>query len=164
MNIIVIGVDPGVAGGISCLFPNGDAKPYKMPETPKDLLDLLSELRSWGATHCVLEEVQPGGLHRGREAEGSAAGGPRRMGAKSAFTFGRGIGRLEVALLAVGFVIERARPVAWQTALGCRTKGDKAVSKRRAQELFPALRVVNWNADSLLLAEYGRRLWNGGGA
>jgi hypothetical protein len=160
-TVTVVGVDPGVAGGITCLFPTGEARPYKMPTTPKDLLDLLTEMRSWGATHAVLEEVQPGGLHRGKV--GGEGGAPmQRMGSKSAFMFGRGIGRLETALIATGFVIERARPAAWQLALGCRTKGDKNVSKRRAQELQPGVKVVHWNADSILLAHYGARLWNGG--
>jgi hypothetical protein len=37
------------------------------------------------------------------------------------------------------------------------TKGDKNVSKRRAQELFPQLKVTHATADALLIAEYGRR-------
>jgi hypothetical protein len=159
-TLTVVGVDPGVAGGITCLFPGGEARPYKMPTTPRDLLDLLMEMRGWGATHAVMEAVQPGGLHRGKA--GGEDGAPmHRMGAKSAFTFGRGVGRLEMALIAAGFVVEPVRPVVWQTALQCKSKGDKNVTKRRAQELQPALKVVHWSADSILLAEYGRRLWNG---
>ncbi len=37
------------------------------------------------------------------------------------------------------------------------TKGDKNVSKRRAQELFPALKVTHAIADALLIAEFARR-------
>jgi hypothetical protein len=40
----------------------------------------------------------------------------------------------------------------------CLTKGDKNVSKARAQELFPALKITHATADALLIAEYGRRL------
>lgn len=162
-ELTVVGVDPGVAGGIAILFPSGEGRPYKMPETERDLLDLLNEMRGWGATHAVMEQVQPGGLTR--DKAGGENGTPmHRMGAKSAFTFGRGVGRLEMALIATGFVIERVRPVVWQTALGCRTKGDKNISKRRAQELNPAIKVTHWNADALLIAEYARRFWNGGSA
>jgi len=41
--------------------------------------------------------------------------------------------------------------------MGCLTKGDKNVSKRRAQELFPALKVTHAIADALLIAEFARR-------
>jgi hypothetical protein len=80
-----------------------------------------------------------------------------QMGVKSAFTFGNGFGHLEMALTAAGIPFERVRPQVWQKALGCLTKGDKNVSKRRAQELFPQLKVTHATADALLIAEYGRR-------
>ena len=47
-------------------------------------------------------------------------------------------------------------PVKWQTAMGCRTGGDKNVSKAEAQRLWPSLKITHRNADSLLLAEYAR--------
>jgi len=42
--------------------------------------------------------------------------------------------------------------------MGCMTKGDKNVSKRKAQELFPSMKVTHASADALLIAEYGRRM------
>jgi len=80
-----------------------------------------------------------------------------QMGVKSAFTFGEGYGRLQMALTALGIPYERVRPAAWQKAIGCMTKGDKNVSKRKAQELFPDLKVTHAIADALLIAEYNRR-------
>jgi hypothetical protein len=38
------------------------------------------------------------------------------------------------------------------------SKGDKNVTKRRAQQLFPQLKVTHAIADALLIAEYGRRV------
>jgi hypothetical protein len=38
------------------------------------------------------------------------------------------------------------------------TKGDKNITKRKAQELFPEIKITHAIADSLLIAEYGRRL------
>jgi len=32
------------------------------------------------------------------------------------------------------------------------------VSKRKAQELFPAIKITHAIADALLIAEYGRRM------
>ena len=79
------------------------------------------------------------------------------MGVKSAFTFGQGFGHIEMALTAAGIPFERVSPQKWQKAMGCLTKGDKNVSKRRAQELFPHLKVTHATADALLIAAYGRR-------
>ena len=82
------------------------------------------------------------------------------MGVVSSFSFGRGYGNLEMALTAAGIPFERVRPQVWQKALGCMTKGDKNVSKRKAQELFPQLKITHATADALLLAEFGRRAQN----
>ena len=79
------------------------------------------------------------------------------MGVKSAFTFGQGLGRLEMALTAAGIPFERDRPQAWQKEMKCMSGGDKNITKRRAQELFPSLKITHANADALLIAEYGRR-------
>jgi hypothetical protein len=40
------------------------------------------------------------------------------------------------------------------------TKGDKNITKRKAQELFPEIKITHAIADSLLIAEYGRRVWS----
>jgi len=80
-----------------------------------------------------------------------------QMGVVSAFSFGRGYGNLEMALTAAGISFERVRPQVWQKALGCMTKGDKNVSKRKAQELFPDRKITHATADALLIAYYGTR-------
>jgi hypothetical protein len=41
--------------------------------------------------------------------------------------------------------------------MGCLTKGDKNVSKKRAQELFPSIKCTHATSDALLIAEYGNR-------
>ena len=41
----------------------------------------------------------------------------------------------------------------------CLTKGDKNVSKRKAQELFPGLKITHKIADALVLAKYGQRTY-----
>ena len=80
------------------------------------------------------------------------------MGSTSAFSFGRGVGNLEMALTAAGIPFERVTPQKWQKALGCMTKGDKNVSKRKAQELFPQMKCTHATSDALLIMEYGRRM------
>jgi crossover junction endodeoxyribonuclease RuvC len=139
-----IGIDPGKSGGIACISPS-ETSVWPMPETVADLVDLLREIRVH-APHGyeVIAAVER--VHSSPQ-----------MGVVSAFTFGRGLGNIEAACSAIGIRLEWVNPPAWQRALGCLTKGDKNVSKRRAQELFPQLKITHAIADALLIAEYARR-------
>ena len=148
-KMTIIGIDPGKNGGIAWI---ADGKPCveKMPETAADLWELIGDILGpigWA--------VQSNGLMFTAYVE-QVHSSPQ-MGVKSAFTFGQGFGQLEMALTAAGIPFHRVRPQAWQKSLGCLTGGDKNVSKRRAQELFPSLKVTHATADALLIAEYGRR-------
>jgi hypothetical protein len=138
---LYLGIDPGLSGGIAFVPETGTPWAHKMPETDRDLLDLLSDNISLHTATALLELVHSS----------------PQMGVKSAFTFGEGYGRLQAVLTALRVPYERVRPQAWQKAMGCLTKGDKNVSKRRAQELFPTLKVTHATADALLIAEYNRR-------
>jgi hypothetical protein len=136
-----IGIDPGCNGGIAWIT-DGKACAEKMPDTLQDLWELICDIKSIGGCNAVIEQVHSS----------------PQMGVKSAFTFGNGFGHLEMALTAAAIPFERVRPQVWQKALGCLTKGDKNITKRRAQELFPGIKVTHAIADSLLIAEYNRRI------
>ena len=138
---LYIGIDPGLSGGVAFIPNSGEPWAHKMPETDRDLIDLLRDSINLFEARAMLELVHSS----------------PQMGVKSAFTFGEGFGRLGMALTALGVPYERVRPQAWQKAMGCLTKGDKNVSKRRAQELFPAIKVTHAIADALLIGEYARR-------
>jgi len=138
---LYIGIDPGLSGGVAFVPESGTPWAHKMPETDRDLIDLIRDSINLFDARAVIELVHSS----------------PQMGVKSAFTFGEGYGRLQMALTALGVPYERVRPQAWQKAMGCLTKGDKNVSKRRAQELFPALKVTHAIADALLIGEYARR-------
>jgi crossover junction endodeoxyribonuclease RuvC len=137
----IIGIDPGKSGGIAWIT---DGKPCveKMPETLQDLWELIFDIQFGRDTKAFIESVSSS----------------PQMGVKSAFTFGNGFGHLEMALTGAGIPFERVRPQVWQKTMGCMTKGDKNVSKRRAQELFPSVKLTHSTADALLIAEYGRRM------
>jgi hypothetical protein len=90
------------------------------------------------------------------EKVGGYTGGTGQPGS-AMFKFGMGYGFIQGALMTLGARIELVAPQAWQKAMGCLTKGDKNVSKRRAQELFPTLKVTHATADALLIAEFNRR-------
>lgn len=145
--MIFVGFDPGgSSGAISAITPNGLVS-HNMPETEKDILDLLKSLvfSEDGKAFAVLEVVHsmPG------------------EGVSSSFKFGQNFGHLEMAILAAEIPCERASPQKWMKAMGCLNGGDKAVGLRKAQELFPMMKISQRRADSILIAEYARRKYTG---
>lgn len=142
MSKTYVGIDPGQSGGIAVIFPDGNATAWKMPETDKDIWEALT---GWpaeaGEIFALIETVHA----------------MPKQGVASTFKFGMGYGALRMALIASGIRHEGVRPQAWQKELGCLTGGDKNVSKARAQQLFPSLKITHALADALLIAEYARR-------
>jgi Holliday junction resolvasome RuvABC endonuclease subunit len=145
--MITIGIDPGKSGGIAWIDETGKACVEKMPDTLKDLWELIDTIR--GGYYRICNE--------GCKAYIEQVSSSPQMGVVSAFTFGNGYGHLEMALTAAGIPFERVRPQAWQKAMGCMSKGNKNVTKRKAQELFPQIKVTHATADALLIATYGTR-------
>ena len=141
-----IGIDPGTNGGIAWI---ADGKPCveKMPDTLQDLWELICDI------HSDMGQMKQAPIKAYIEQVSSSP----QMGVKSAFTFGNGFGHLEMALTAAGIPFERVRPQVWQKALGCMTKGDKNITKRKAQELFPDIKATHWSSDALLIAHYGTK-------
>ena len=142
----ILGIDPGKNGAIAWIT-DGKICVEKMPETLQDLWGVIQDIHS--DTICS----------RGATIKAyiEAVHSSPQMGVTSAFTFGQGFGHLEMALTAAGIPFERVTPQKWQKAMGCMTKGNKNVSKARAQELFPQMKVTHAISDALLIAEYGAR-------
>ena len=83
-------------------------------------------------------------------------------GVKRNQSFAYGIGRLHGLLeLTTKPTAEWVfvRPQVWMSDLGCLTKGDKNVTKRLAQELFPDFNVTHRNADALLIAYWAQEVY-----
>lgn len=137
--MLYIGIDPGKGGGIAVLEDGVVESCIPMPKTDRDVYDFL---RDCGClSKAMLEFVRSS----------------PQMGVTSAFTFGQGYGALRMALCAIDIAFDEVTPQKWQRGMGCLSKGDKNVTKRRAQELFPKVKVTHAIADALLLAEYCRR-------
>jgi hypothetical protein len=143
--MLYFGVDPGQSGAIACLeIFNGRAVVVccKNSETEADLHQFLDEMSGAAcAKFAYIERVHS----------------MPKQGVASSFKFGQSYGFLRGLLIACGIPFEEVSPVKWQTAMGCRSGGDKNVTKARAQQLFPDVKVTHANADALLLAEYCRR-------
>jgi hypothetical protein len=145
--MIFLGIDVGLAGGIAIIDSCGGVlAAVRMPETDADLYRTLSgwtkspELAAVEA-RAVLEKVHSS----------------PQMGVASAFSFGRGYGACRMALTATGIPFDEVTPFKWQRRLECLSGGDKNVTKARAQQLFPHVKVTHYIADALLLAEFCRR-------
>jgi len=144
---LYLGIDPGKSGAIAVIDHEGrGAMSIKLSETPRDVWEWL--VVHGDADYGAIERV------------GSRPG----QGVSSTFKFGESFGFCQGVLVASGVRHEFVSPSKWQGALGCRSKGDKNVTKARAQQLFPDVKVTHANADALLLAEYARRIREGAGA
>lgn len=137
-----MGIDPGKSGGIAVLDEVGQiVTAVQMPPDPSAILMLMGH----GKNPSLLAFMEL--VHSSPQ-----------MGVKSAFTFGEGFGALKMALAASAVPYDLVTPQRWQAVMECRTGGDKNISKARAQHLWPQAKITHFIADSLLIAEYGRRL------
>jgi len=83
-----------------------------------------------------------------------------KQGVTSSFTFGKNFGFLIGLLTAIQVPFKFVTPQQWQKGMQCLTKGDKNISKAAAQRLWSKVKVTHSIADSMLIAEYGRKfLW-----
>lgn len=137
-----VGVDPGKSGAIAIVDRKGVfVEAIKLSVTPIELSQFVDTLRYCDA-FAVVEKVHSS----------------PQMGVKSSFSFGQYYERPRQTLVCYGIPFEEVRPQKWQREMGCLSKGNKNVTKARAQELFPSVKVCHWIADALLLAEYARRV------
>ena len=136
---VFIGIDPGQSGGIAML---GDCFPiaYKMPDTEADARELLHDWRDH-VTSCFIEAVHS----------------MPKQGVASSFKFGRSYGFLRGLLIGLKIPFEEITPQTWQKEMNCRTGGDKNITKAKAQQLWPDLKITHATADALLIAECARR-------
>lgn len=142
----IIAIDPGNNGGIT-IYSAEDKRvieSIKMPATPQELLNIL-RIYSFNSV-CYLEKVQ--GL------PGMSGGGM--------FTFGRGYGHLEMALLCCKIPTVSVTPQKWQKELQLGNRGNKSTTewknklKAKAEQLFPYLRITLAVSDSLLILQYAK--------
>lgn len=134
-----VGVDPGASGAIAVIDDAG--LPISHIKNSNLDADLFRFVMSNEPSFGFIEKVHsmPG------------------QGVASTFKFGASYGSLRMLLTCAAIPYEEVTPAKWQGVLGCRSKGDKNVTKRKAQDLFPTVRMTHAIADAYLIAEYCRR-------
>jgi crossover junction endodeoxyribonuclease RuvC len=143
--MISIGIDPGKSGAVAVILPH---KVITYPFSRYSLAELnyyLAQLDLYDPPHvsfAVLERVHsmPG------------------QGVSSSFKFGQYFGYAEALLVCNKIPFEFVSPQKWQKEMGCLSGGDKNVTKTKAQQLFPDIKITHNTADALLIAEYCRRI------
>lgn len=134
-----LGLDPGQSGGMALVSSARQAQIWKFPDTEADVAALLVEVLSRNVAFCYIENVHS----------------MPKQGVSSSFKFGRHYGFLR-GVLTGRVPFEEISPMKWQKAMACMSKGDKNVTKAKAQQLFPKLKITHATADALLLAEFCR--------
>lgn len=142
-----IGIDPGASGGVVILDQAGkiiESYAFKK-HTPSEIASIL---------HCYA-------FNMGQECFGvvEQVHSMPKQGVASCFSFGANYGWWKGLLDGVKIPYREVTPTKWQTAMGCRTGGDKNVSKAAAHRLWPSHAKVLTHAlaDAALLAEWLRR-------
>jgi crossover junction endodeoxyribonuclease RuvC len=144
--MILIGIDPGLSGGIACLLENGAGIVGPMPKTERDIEMALSKS---GPCKALIEKV-----HSFPD-----------QGVSSTFKFGMNYGFLRGCLTALKVPFDQVTPRKWQgefglvfpKAMNLTITEKKNRHKELAQQLFPHFKVTHATADALLIAEYLRR-------
>lgn len=152
--MIVIGIDPGLSGGLAVLGGYGDesfacrAAPFTTISEVKSLLaDLYEEGYAW-RLKVFIEE--PPAFFKGA-----------RGGLASQAKLHRSLGQYEGLLMGFEIPFETVTPQKWQKGLpglaGLAGKERKKALHNLASQRHPQLRPTLKTCDAILIAEYGRR-------
>ena len=147
--MIYIGVDPGKNGGIAVIDNDGAVA---FPFSEERLLIYLEGIAHEYECVCYLEHVHA----------------MPKQGVSSTFNFGMNFGFIQGVLKAYGIPYELVTPQKWKKEFSCTS--DKNTSIEVCKRLFPGVNLKATDrcrkdhdgiAEAFLIAEYGRRHYNG---
>ena len=150
--MIYIGIDPGKNGGIACMRDEG--KQAEVFSYDDDVLIDNLEIAYNNDVNviCYLEQVHA----------------MPKQGVSSTFNFGMNYGFIQGVLRAYNIPYELVTPQKWKKEFSC--TADKNTSIEVCKRLFPNVNLKatercrkdhDGMAEALLIAEYGRRHYNG---
>ena len=151
---MIVGIDPGVSGGIGFVKPDGtfwkcEHLPTMTVGTGKakgkrkiNAAELCRLLEAEQVTLCLIEKV---------------ASMPKQ-GVASVFSFGYSAGIIEGVVASLGIPYDFVTPQRWRKHYSL-IKSEKDASRAKAQQLFPdaplGLKKDHGPAEALLIARYG---------
>ena len=145
MAKIVVGVDPGVNGGVS-FFHKDWIHVATLPQNALDLLELIDEYTRMEESSVIyLEQIY------------------LPAGKAGALGFASGWGKCIAVAEILGMNLIKVRPQEWMKTLNCLTRGNKNVTKLKAGEIFGNVKyddgkkipITHWSSDSLLIGYFG---------
>jgi len=149
MSARVVGIDPGLSGGLALITSMG-AFVETMPLAGKeiDAAELAIILKGWEPDVVYVERVHSF----------------PKQGSVSTFNFGMGYGTVKTAAIVLGYRLELVAPQAWKKAVLADTLKDKDAAIDWARRSYPLVRLVQPGcrkahsgvADALAIAEFGR--------
>lgn len=166
--MIFIGIDAGLTGSIGAIYPDGRVSVIDVPTKPSgregvrviDGLQLAYALRDLVSPKEVcaawIEEIIPRPV--GNEKDGKRAGNSMQSQA----SLMRSVGAIEASCAILRIPLKTVYPQVWKRALHL-LKKPKEESVKLAVQLYPtlrdslALKKHHNRAESILIAEYGRR-------
>jgi len=153
---MILGIDPGMSGGIAWLSDHGHLIEVRDLPTVKGTGLLPAVLAQW------LRDKRP--VHAWVERVASRPG----AGVAGMFNFGRGYGQIEGVCAALEIPVSLVTPQKWKGAL--RIPADKSAARARAAQLWPGLagtfaRVKDdGRAEAALIGLYGAHAMQGHGS
>jgi crossover junction endodeoxyribonuclease RuvC len=153
----VLGVDPGIHGGLAIVEINDGAAPALLEaiDIPtvgagaKERVDPLA-LRTW----VMARQPQHAFIERAQSMP--------KQGSSSGFKYGRATGAIEAVIACCEIAITMVEPAVWKKAHHLRG-GDKEAARQRALQLFPSAHALlarkrdHQRAEASLIALYGAR-------
>jgi crossover junction endodeoxyribonuclease RuvC len=140
----VLGIDPGVSGGIAALYPDGRIEAYDIPvvDGSVDVDALVRRIREHAPRLAVIEKAQA----------------MPRQGVSSTFKYGTAFGALCAVTAICEIPTHLVSPRKWKTHFG--RDSDKEKSRALAIRLWPATGLFERKKDhgrseAALLARYG---------
>lgn len=150
--LCVLGIDPGLRGGVAYLGSTTLCYPLEIAGGEVDIRAFARLVRVLHPDLVVIEK----------------SGAMPKQGVVSTFSFGKTCGRLEGAIMALGFRLELVTPQAWKRSVLAGTAKDKAAAIAYCCRAFPSVSLLRSErskklddgmADALCIAEYGRRTY-----
>jgi hypothetical protein len=157
MTCVILGADPGIAGGLAVVgaADNGGFVLLGVIDIPIVGTGAKQRVNVAGVREFILRHQPTAGLIE-------RAGSMPRQGIASAFKYGRATGSIEATIVLCGLPIEIVEPSVWKRHWRLPGK-DKEASRQRALEMFPdahsllARKKDHGRAESMLIAAFGLR-------
>lgn len=147
----IIGIDPGVSGGLAVWRANQPTTAIRMPRNLYDLRPYLEDRKAICNPIVFIEKVQL--------QHGDMSDNPGKV-----FRIQKMLSEFEklkaiLTLVDIPFVL--VNPMKWQGDLKLRVKGEeKADRKKRYQraaaQYYPEVKTALWNSDALMILHFGR--------